>query len=53
MMLNKKGITRQELIVAVIVLLALMVIVLTSYFLLGDRLTGYLQTAKDFLRFGR
>ncbi|MBS3066217.1 hypothetical protein J4205_00180 [Candidatus Pacearchaeota archaeon] len=52
-MLNKKGITRQELLVGIIVLLVLMGIVLISYFLLGDRLTGYLQTAKDFLRFGR
>ena len=52
-MLNKKGITRQELLVGIIVLLVLMGIVLISYFLLGDRLTGYLQTAKDFLRFRR
>jgi threonine/homoserine/homoserine lactone efflux protein len=53
MVLNKKGYTRQQLVVAIIVLLVFLGIMLIAYFLLGDRLQGYLQAAKDIFRFGK
>ena len=47
----KKGYSRQDIVVAIVVLIVFTVIILSAYFLLKDKLWGYLQAAKDAVKF--